>query len=270
MWGVRGDGKVSNKAPQINLSDLKLEEDKFVDLLIKGSAQLGLVLDRETAGQLRYFAKRLVWWNERVNLTALVEPAELLVKHLLDSLSLARLNLTAEPMRVADIGTGGGLPGIPLSIVFSSWEVVLIEARRKKVGCVRQMIRELELSRVSAIQGRAEEVGRKEGFRGSFALNLARAVAPLATLLEYALPLLEPGGMFVAYKGPKVKEEIADMEAACRVLGGQLIERDSFTLPFSSLKRELLLFTKTGETPRQYPRRPGMPEQSPIEKEDEN
>lgn len=199
----------------------------------------------------------------KVNLTALRGEEEVVVKHFLDSLTLLRLPLWQGPLRVLDLGTGAGFPGLPLKIVRPELELVLVDATRKKVAFVERAIEVLGLKGARALWGRAEVLAREAGHREAYARAVARAVAPLCVLSELLLPFLEVGGAAVAMKGPRVEEELAPLPPALERLGGRLGEVLALQLPLSGEARHLVVLEKAAPTPA-YPRRPGVPERHPL------
>ena len=214
----------------------------------------------------RHFAL-LTAANRRFNLTAITDPAAAAVKHYADSLALLpRLDelagAAADPA-LADLGSGGGFPGLALAVARPELPVVLLEAAQKKCQFLADCAAALALPAVQALPLRAEDAGRDPAFRGRFAFVTARAVAELRVLLEYALPLLRPGGRFFAYKGAAWAEEVAAAQNAARLLGGEFAEPLRYTLPGGE-QRAVVEIVKTGATPDKYPRRPGMPEKRPL------
>jgi 16S rRNA (guanine527-N7)-methyltransferase len=211
------------------------------------------------------YYRQLIAWNERVNLTAITDCDEVQVKHFLDSLScLQVLPSLASETRCIDIGAGAGFPGLPLKIVRSQARLTLLEATGKKALFLEHIVDELGLREVQIVRGRAEELGRQPAFRESYHVALARAVGHLAVLLEYALPLLTIGGVFVAQKGEKIEGEVETAQGAMEILGGRVKEVRAVQLPGLEASRYLVVVEKVVPTPQKYPRRVGIPVKRPL------
>jgi len=203
--------------------------------------------------QFLQLRQELLDWNARVNLTAITDPVEILLKHFLDSLSLLEV-YGAERARVLDIGAGAGFPGLPLKIARPQWEVVLLEATGKKVNFQRHVIDLLGLHTIEAIHGRAEELARKVEYRASFDLVTARAVAALPVLLEYAAPFCRVGGQILLPKKGELAEELAQGKRAARLLGVVFKAEHSVMLPGLADGRRILVWEQASTCPAQYPR----------------
>jgi 16S rRNA (guanine527-N7)-methyltransferase len=248
-------------------TDLYSSGDLSPALLAQAASSLGLPLSDDHLVQfLRYYQELLVW-NERANLTRIVEWDAVQVEHFLDSLS-GVLVLSDEaqraPCRIVDIGAGAGFPGLPLRIVLPHVRLTLIESVGKKATFLQHLVEALGLADVAVLKARAEEAGRDPAHREAYDLAVARAVASLSTLLEYALPLVRPGGFFVAYKGREVGGEVDRAAHALEVLGGRLQEVRPVALPGLEAPRHLVVVEKVMVTPERYPRRPGMPAKRPL------
>ncbi|KGQ22440.1 16S rRNA (guanine(527)-N(7))-methyltransferase RsmG [Thermus filiformis] len=240
-------------------------------LLLEGGRALGLDLSPHLEAFSRYYAL-LKEANRRLNLTALEEEKEVVVKHFLDALTLVPTGLFEGEEATLDLGTGAGFPGLPLKILRPRLPLTLLEATRKKLDFTREVAEALGLipphggpqdAGMRFLWGRAEELAHTRE-REAYDRVVARAVAPMPVLLELALPFLRPGGVFVAQKGPRVEEELAASRKALEVLGGRLLQVHALTLPFSGEERRLVLVEKTAPTPPAYPRRPGVPERKPL------
>lgn len=217
--------------------------------LINESAALGFALSEEGAKKLDGYCERLVETNKTLNLTAITEPREVEIKHLLDSLTL----LTAEELSgsVADVGTGAGFPGVVIKAAKEELDVTLIDATGKKLRFIENAAGETGID-VKTVHGRAEELARGE-YREAFDTVTARAVASLPTLLEYCLPLVKPGGHLLAMKGPDAETEISLSKHALKELGGMVIAKRRFTLPDES-ERVVIIIKKISQTAPKYPR----------------
>lgn len=237
-----------------------------MELLEEGARRWELDLTSDMLAAFQTYYEELIAWNERVNLTAITDYQEVQIKHFLDSLSCLSVlaGMPLERWRHLDIGAGAGFPGLPLKIARPQMEITLLEAKKKRVRFLEHLVERLELSGIEVVRGRAEELGQKQGHREGYDLVLARAVATLPVLLEYALPLCRIGGIFLAQKGPDVKEELETAEFALRLLGGRLREVRGLELSHSMGRRNLVVVEKVAPTPERYPRRPGVPAKRPL------
>jgi 16S rRNA (guanine527-N7)-methyltransferase len=232
--------------------------------LIEGARQFGLQL---SAGQLVRFARYqelLLEWNRHINLTAIGDPAEIQVRHFLDSLSCARVMGRLEGKRLADVGTGAGFPGVPLKIYYPDLRLTLMESVAKKTRFLQLLVTELGLTDVTIVNERAEVLGQNPDHRERYDWVVARAVAEMRILVEYLLPLCHPGGHVLAQKGTGAEEETAAAVAAIKTLGGALPHLYPVQLPGVADLHHLVLIEKVDRTPSQYPRRAGIPSKRPL------
>lgn len=237
-------------------------DPRLGDLLVHEGQAVGIQLAPSQIEALIAFGEELERQNRRFNLSAIVDPKEVIRKHFVDSLALLP-HLPSQAANLVDVGSGAGLPGLALKIARPELEVTLVESVKKKAAFLQETVARLELTGVNVIDRRAEELGQEAQFREQFALATARAVASLPVLLELSLPLLSVGGCFVAYKGPQVAEEIKAGQRALTVLGGELREVKEFAL-LGGERRTLVLVDKIAPTPAKYPRSPGRPGKRPL------
>ncbi|HDN79769.1 MAG: 16S rRNA (guanine(527)-N(7))-methyltransferase RsmG [Chloroflexi bacterium] len=239
-------------------------------LLVKGARNFGLEL---TSAQLRAFEvyyQELKQWNPKANLTAIMDCEEVQLKHFLDSLSIYCLDefreaLRTKPsLRVLDLGTGAGFPGIPIKIISPSIKLTLLDSTHKKIRFLKHIVQRLELEGVEIIWGRAEAVAHQQHHRESYDFVVARAVAEMPILAEYTLPFCKVGGYVVAYKGPKASREVEAAKTALSLLGGKLLRLHPVELKGLHEARSLVLLVKVSPTLSAYPRRPGIPEKRPL------
>ncbi|NLF79617.1 MAG: 16S rRNA (guanine(527)-N(7))-methyltransferase RsmG [Clostridia bacterium] len=240
--------------------------DTFSKTLNEGAAIAKLPLSQRLNSLLTQHWQLVRDANHRFNLTAITDEQAAADKHYLDCLIAAHLSDSLWPSSgyAADLGSGGGFPGLVLAAAYPARRFVLLESARKKTDFLNDSAAALDLGNVSARPLRAEEAGQQPQLRGCFDCIMARAVAELAVLAEYALPLLRLGGVFLAWKGPEPQAEIAAAAPALAVLGGELLQSRGYTLPFSGEGRTLTVIGKTRETPQKYPRRSGMPRKKPL------
>lgn len=228
-----------------------------------GAQEFGLTL---TAAQEEKFARLLELLLERnkvMNLTAITDPVEVAIKHFLDSLTVETVWVPYPGERAIDIGTGAGFPGLPLAIRYPETKFVLNDSVGKKVRFIEEVINDLALTNASTMLGRAERLGREQGTRELFDVVLARAVAHLGALLEYALPLLRVDGWLIAMKGPSGRQEVAESRRAFAALSGTVEQLTELTLPGGG-ERQLIVIRKTHPTAAAYPREPGMAKKRPL------
>ncbi|NLV35357.1 MAG: 16S rRNA (guanine(527)-N(7))-methyltransferase RsmG [Clostridiaceae bacterium] len=232
-----------------------------VSLLKNGAEQLGVRLDDSKASSLLAYKDILLEWNEKMNLTAIEEEREFIIKHFIDSLSI--LPFIGKVHSLIDVGTGAGFPGIPIKIAQPSLEIVLLDSLEKRVGFLRTVISELKLDGITALHLRAEDAGMAPVHREKYDAAVARAVASLPVLLEYCLPLVKADGIFIAMKGSSA-EEIAASKKALEILGGKIEEVKEFTLPASDINRSIVIVRKLRQTPTGFPRKAGKPSKQPL------
>lgn len=233
--------------------------------LIEQAAELfKITLTPEQSAQFDAYARELVDWNERVNLTAITAPEAVQVRHFLDALSLVTVIKPYPGMRVIDVGTGAGFPGLPLKIAFPEIRMTLMEATGKKVAFLEHIIKTLGLDKSDALHARAEEAGQMQGRRAAYDLAVARSVARLPSLLEYLLPLVRVGGKCIAMKGETAAQEAKDSKQALSLLGGRVTEITPIQLPDIVDPHYLVVVEKISRTPSAYPRKPGTPTQKPL------
>jgi 16S rRNA (guanine527-N7)-methyltransferase len=238
-----------------------------MEKLYSGAKKLGLEL---SPGQLRQFDiyyQELVAFNQRVNLTRITDYEAVQINHFLDALTLSLVWPPAKPvarLRVIDVGSGAGIPGLPLKILFPDIKLTLLDATAKKAAFLDHLSRKLELDNVEIKVGRAENIAHQPGYRESFDMVLARGVASLVTLAELTLPFGCPGSSFVAQKKGDIDPEIAEASWAISLLGGELREIKRISLEEFTDDRKLVVVSKVSPTPKAYPRRPGIPRKRPL------
>lgn len=220
----------------------------------------GITLDNTALDRFDLFARLLVEWNEKMNLTAITEPQEIEVKHFLDCLLVQKYFDFSSVKTAVDIGAGAGFPSIPLLICNENVEFTLVDSLNKRLDFLSVVCKELGIN-ANLIHSRAEELGQDEDFRENFDLALARAVAPMNVLSEYCLPFVKPGGSFVALKGSN--DDITPAQNAIRTLGGELVNNVSYKLNDGDL-RTLAIVKKISQTPTQYPRKPKKISTKPL------
>lgn len=230
-----------------------------VEKIIELFDSAGISLDSNKAGQFLLYANLLVEYNQKFNLTAITEETEVIKKHFIDSVLGDKY--LPEKGKIIDIGSGAGFPSIPLKIMQPKLNFTLIDSVNKKINFLNIVIEQLGLVDISARHIRIEEEGRTN--REKYDCVIARAVSPLPTLMEYALPLLKTGGVFVAYKGEKVEEEIDLCNNALKELGGKITKLEKIKL-LDEYERSFVIVEKIKKTHEKYPRTANKPRTSPL------
>lgn len=233
-------------------------------LLKEGSIELGLSLTNHQVEQLLKYKELLVEWNEKVNLTAITEDRDIMIKHFLDSLSCAKMPYIENGLKVIDVGTGAGFPGIPINIYYPDVSLTLLDSLNKRIKFLMEVCSSIGLDHVNFQHGRAEDFGNNKLFREKYDIAVARAVAQLNSLCEYCLPFVKVGGYFICQKGPNIDEELKTAKKAIELLGGRLVEKRDVKLPFSDITHNIIIIEKIKHTPTKYPRKAGTPTKSPL------
>lgn len=229
-----------------------------------GLEKLDISLSDLQVKQLLIFYEVLKEKNKVLNLTAITDFDEVVDKHFLDSLSLIKMIDLTQPLKILDLGTGAGFPGIPLKIAFPQLEIVLMDSLNKRVLFLKDVITELKLHKISALHGRAEEIARKSDYREKFDICVSRAVANLSALSEYCIPFVRQGGMFISYKSGEIEEEVLQAKRAVHLLGGKIEEVEKFQLPGTDIWRSFVKIEKINKTSKTYPRKAGTPTREPL------
>lgn len=234
----------------------------FAEILAARGAEAQLSFTEEQLAQFTRYYELLVETNKVMNLTAITEPEEVAVKHMVDSLLAYEDGMQGKTL--VDVGTGAGFPGVPLKIYCPSLKVTLVDSLGKRLRFLQQVIDELGLKGIRCEHLRAEDAGRSKKHREQYDYVMARAVARLSVLSEYCLPLAKKCGQFIALKGSRFAEEIEEGEAAVKILGGKIISAEPVKLPGLDDGRAIIKIAKIKATPAQYPRKAGTPEKQPL------
>ncbi len=224
----------------------------------------GIELTELQEKQFKKYYELLIYWNDRINLTAITEYDEVLKKHFEDSISIYKAINMEEINSIIDIGTGAGFPGIPIKILFPHIKLTLLDSLNKRIKFLNLLIEELGLKDVETLHGRAEDFGKKSEYREQYDLCVSRAVANLSTLSELCIPFVKVGGKFISYKSEKATEELLNANNAIKVLGGGDIKIVDIFIPDTNYERKLILIGKSVSTNRKYPRKAGTPGKEPI------
>ena len=236
--------------------------DDFKEKMIINVDKLGINLSEIQLKQFYNYMNLLIEWNKKVNLTAITEPDEIILKHFVDSLTISKY--ISDGTKVVDVGTGAGFPGIPLKIVRQDVDITLLDSLQKRINFLDEVINELNLEKITTIHSRVEDFGKNKKYREEFDIATSRAVANLSTLSEYLLPLVKVGGKVISMKGSLIQEELENSKNAIKILGGKIEKVDEFDLPNSDISRNIVLIDKIKTTPNRYPRKAGEPSKKPL------
>lgn len=224
--------------------------------------ELGINLSEKQKEDFYTYMNLLICWNEKVNLTAITEPKDVIIKHFVDSLTIFK---ALEPgKKIIDVGTGAGFPGIPIKIYDEMAKVTLLDSLNKRIIYLNDVIQKLEIKNIESIHGRVEEIANKKEYRQQYDVATSRAVAALNVLVEYLLPLVKVGGKCICMKGPEIQDELTNAENAIKLLGGKIEKVINFKLPNTDFERNLIIIKKIKDTPNIYPRKPGTPSKEPL------
>lgn len=236
----------------------------FRDMLAQAASEFKVSLTPDQMEAMDSYYNLLIEWNENINLTAITDPQEVAIKHMVDSLSCYQPALFTPGVSVIDVGTGAGFPGLPLKIFQSDIDLTLMDSLNKRLNFLREVIATLGLEGVNTVHARAEEAGKNKQYREHYQLAVSRAVARLNVLCELCLPFVKIGGSFVALKGAQYEQEVKEAANAIKLLGGQIEDIKPVKLPGLTDKRAVIYIKKISATPLSYPRKAGTPEKKPL------
>jgi len=243
------------------MKESPMNEKQFIEAL----AAKGIELSDAQIEQFRKYFELLVEWNEKMNLTAITDLEGVYLKHFYDSISPSFYFDFTKVQSVCDVGAGAGFPSIPIKICFPHLHVTIVDSLNKRITFLNHLSEQLGLDNMEFVHARAEEFGQNMKYREQFDVVTARAVARLSVLSELCIPLAKQGGFFVALKAAAGAEELKDAKKAISTLGAALKEEFSFLLPVEESERSLFVFDKIKQTPKKYPRKPGVPNKTPIQ-----
>lgn len=234
------------------------------ELLECGIKKLNIEYTENQINQFMKYYELLIEKNKVMNLTAITDLDEVMIKHFLDSVLISNIIDLSKCKHLIDIGTGAGFPGIPLKILFPHLKVTLVDSLNKRLNFLSEVINEIGLENVVTVHGRAEDLGHNSSFREKYDLCVSRAVANLSTLSEYCIPFICQNGIFVSYKASDCNEEILSSKNAIQLLGGEIIQKKRIELPMSDMERNIIVIKKKGNTSKKYPRKAGIPSKEPL------
>ena len=225
-----------------------------------------IILSDIALKKFEIYRKLILEWNEKINLTAITDEEAMNTKHFLDCLLLTKTGLFEDTKTILDVGTGAGFPAIPLKLYNENLKITMLDSLNKRIKFLNIVIEDLNLKNIKAIHGRAEEVGRKVGFRESFDIVSSRAVASLSLLLEFTIPFLKVNGLFLAMKGPSYLEEVENSKNALKKLNCKLENVLNFKIEQNGeiSERNILIIKKVGKTPNNFPRNMGQIKKKPL------
>ena len=236
--------------------------EEFSKELTKLASKIEIELSLDEIEKLYKFMYLLLEWNEKINLTAITEPKDIILKHFVDSITIKKYIKSEN--KVLDMGTGAGFPGIPLKIMSSDTYFTLVDSLNKRIIFLNEVCDKLKLDKIENIHSRAEELAKNKKYREQYDVVTSRAVARLASLVEYMLPFVKVGGRCICMKGSNVDEELIEAKKAINVLGGEIEKVDKFLLPNSDIERNIVIIKKIKNTSCKYPRKPGTATKQPI------
>ena len=239
-----------------------MEKEKFFQNLAEKAQKINIGISEEESNKFYEYMNLLIQWNEKVNLTAITEPNDVILKHFIDSITINKY--IEKENKIMDIGTGAGFPGIPLKIINPKKEFVLVDSLNKRINFLNEVCNELVMKKIKCIHSRAEELATNYRYREQYDVVTSRAVARLSTLLEYMLPFVSGGGKCICMKGANIEKELEEAKKAISVLGGKIEIVDNMTLPDSDMERNIIVIKKERNTPNKYPRKAGIPSKQPI------
>ncbi|MGI6711259.1 MAG: 16S rRNA (guanine(527)-N(7))-methyltransferase RsmG [Bacillota bacterium] len=236
----------------------------FRKALVQGLKEIDFPFQEKQVELCTQYQKSLISWNQKFNLTNIINPEDVAVKHFIDSVIVLKLAKIDNNANIIDIGTGAGFPGLPLKIFSKKLKITLLDSLEKRCHFLKNIIQELEINNITVVHGRAEDKGRDLNFREKYDSAIARAVTYLPSLVEYCLPFVRIGGIFIALKGAEIDEELEKGKNAINLLGGKIHQIINYSLPITGDKRSLIIIKKIKSTLEKYPRKAGIPKKKPL------
>lgn len=235
--------------------------EEFYEKMKSLSNNIGIEITKSQVEKFYIYMIQLLEWNKKMNLTAIEDQDEIILKHFIDSLTIEKYIKDAKS--IIDIGTGAGFPGIPIAIINNNINITLLDSLNKRIKFLNNIIQKLELNNVTAIHGRAEDIAKLEEYREKFDIVTSRAVAPFNILLEYMLPFNKVNGKSISMKGSNI-EEIENSSKALNELGGKIESIEKINLPNTEVQRNIIIIKKIKKTQNKYPRKAGVPKKEPL------
>ena len=235
---------------------------EFEKIFIEEAQKINIELDKNQIEKFYKYMDLLIEWNEKINLTAITNRKDILVKHFIDSLTIQKY--LGDAVNIIDVGTGAGFPGIPVKIVNPNLKVVLVDSLNKRINFLQEVIKKLNLDNIEVIHARAEDLGQNKKYRETFDIVTSRAVANMSVLSEYLLPLAKVNGKCICMKGSDIEEELENSRYAINLLGGKIEQVDKFELSNERIGRNIIIVKKLKNTPNSYPRKAGIPAKKPL------
>lgn len=239
-----------------------MEKKEFKEELRKEFELIDIKVEDAQLEMFHLYMMLLLEWNEKINLTAITDPKDIIIKHFIDSATASKH--ISKNSNIVDCGTGAGFPGIPLAIIRPDCKFVLLDSLNKRINFLNEVVEKLDLKNVQTIHSRAEDLAQNKSYREQFDYAISRAVANMSTLLEYLLPFCKTGGKAICMKGANIDEEMANCKKTLQVLNGKIDAIDKFILPNSDYSRNIVIVRKTANIPGVYPRRQGRPAKEPL------
>ncbi len=233
-------------------------------LLIDATKALNLSINQKQIEQFILYKDLLLEWNNKINLTAITDEKEIILKHFIDSISMMTVYKIKDNINVIDVGTGAGFPGVPLKIMCNNINLTLLDSLNKRIKFLNELVDRLQLENVRCIHSRAEDSGKDKTYRQKYDLCVSRAVANLSVLSEYCLPFVSVGGYFISFKSVNIDNELKEAEQAIKQLGAKLESINTIKIPYSDIEHSIIIIKKIQQTPEQYPRKAGIALKQPI------
>lgn len=239
-----------------------MEKQEFINEIISKLKKINVNINEEIGEKFYKYTELLLEWNKKINLTAITDLDDIILKHYVDSLTINKY--ITNNNRIIDIGTGAGFPGIPLKLLNKEKEFILVDSLNKRVKFLEEVVNQLNINNIEVIHARVEDLAKNNKYRENIDIATSRAVANLSTLLEYMLPFVKINGVCICMKGPKISEEINGAKNAIEILGGKIEKIENINLPDTDIERNIVIVKKIRPTPNKYPRKAGMPAKEPL------